>query len=98
MEKNKGKNEGTQEMGKCVDLTTLTVESVDGTFKEVDMSKDFANLLYEAAENVEVAIAAQDLFKTGKICISEAIRGFCIQRANKLFYPYRKAVLKAIEA
>jgi hypothetical protein len=65
--------------------------------KEVDMSKDFANLLYEAAENVEVAIAAQDLFKTGKICISEAIRGFCIQRANKLFYPYRKAVLKAIE-
>lgn len=55
------------------DFTQVLIEGIDGSKSPVDLSKDIANLLFENADSLEVHLASQELFKTGKCEKTEAI-------------------------
>lgn len=55
------------------DFTQVLIEGIDGSKSPVDLSKEVANLMFENADSLEVHLASQELFKTGKCEKTEAV-------------------------
>lgn len=49
-----------------INLKDLEVENILGKKEKTDVSKDFAQMLFRSAQSLEVHVASQDLYKSGK--------------------------------
>ena len=77
-----------------IDLRNFRVMNVDGSFSTVDVSQQFADLVYKTASGVAIATAAMDLYKTGKINVSSVkMADELIQVSESLAYWVRKPIV-----
>lgn len=81
---------------KTVDMRKVQVMSVDGKKRDYDISKELASALYNTAADIEIAIAAQELFKTGMLQMSDKVVAAVKASQGGFFYPYRTAIIEAI--
>ena len=80
---------------KMIDLKEVEVIRVDGKKEVVDLSKSIASRLYDNASNVEEASAAMDLFKNGKVELTETVKN-AILNLTGYTWPIRQALLKIL--
>lgn len=77
-----------------IDLRNFRVMNVDGGFSTVDVSQQFADIVYKTASGVATATAAMDLYKTGKINVSSVeMADELIQVSESLAYWVRKPIV-----
>jgi hypothetical protein len=79
------------------DFTQVLIEGIDGSKSPVDMSKEVANLMFGIADSLEVHLASQELFKTGKCEKTEAVTEKLKSLVeNAFFYRFKVAIQQMI--
>lgn len=59
-----------------IDFRNITFKDLEGNEKPLDMSKQLANYIYSETKDVEYAILAQDIYKDGKVTLTnEQVEG-----------------------
>ena len=74
-----------KEKVRMIDLAHVQVPRIDGTFEEMDVSKEIAGLTYNMTQDeIEVVSACLDLFKTGQCKWSEKVKEDLYKTVNNL--------------
>ena len=77
-----------------IDLTTITIEEIDGTKAEIPFAKDLAQVIYQSTRSVAEHTLAVEMYKTGQIPNTEEAKKIVTAYAENATAIYVQNALK----
>lgn len=85
-----------QKTMKTIDLSKVTIQSIDGTETTVDVAKELAQVIFANTQSIEEHSFSLDLYKNPVVELTDRNRGIIEAYIEKYFKAYIKVALKSL--